>query len=237
MYYLTTAHLQHIWWYTSCHEDQHHSTRERAWNTIPGLPRPFKNLYGYTLRSRLRIPTNSACQCHYDRVMDVKRAIARAVCKCHADDGVITVVLPTNLRCKVFTTYDVDNLDRHNKGWVSWHCFECTKPSVKGKSRRAASCYSSELLWQICARTSKLIMLSYIQLSWVTIMCLYLEASSAKFDHLIVLCREPRWMTNCGWYMPTRCYSTTLFQRMKSSHGQCTTLGSRMTTCWNHRQS
>ena len=32
----------------------------------------------------------------YDRVMDVKRAIARAVCKCHADDGVITVVLPTN---------------------------------------------------------------------------------------------------------------------------------------------
>ena len=39
----------------------------------------------------------------YDRVMDVKRAIARAVCKCHADDGVITVVLPTNLRCNVFT--------------------------------------------------------------------------------------------------------------------------------------
>ena len=31
----------------------------------------------------------------YDRVMNVKRAIARAVCKCHADDGVITVVLPT----------------------------------------------------------------------------------------------------------------------------------------------
>ena len=97
-------------------------------------------------RSRLRMPTNSACQCHYDRVMDVKRAIARAVCKCHADDGVNTVVLPTNLRCNVFTTYDVDNLDSHNKGRVSWHCFECTKPSVKGKSRRASSCYSSELL-------------------------------------------------------------------------------------------
>ena len=28
------------------------------------------------------------------------------------------------------------------------------------------------------------------------------------------------------WHMSTRCYSTTLFQRMKSSHGQCTTLGS-----------
>ena len=55
----------------------------------------------------------------YDRVMDVKRAIARAVCKCHADDGVITVVLPTNLRSNVFTTYDVDNLDSHNKGHYS----------------------------------------------------------------------------------------------------------------------
>ena len=82
----------------------------------------------------------------YDRVVDAKRAIARAACKCHADDGVITVVLPTNLRCNVFTTYNVDNLDSHNKGRVSWHCFECTNPSVKGKSRRAASCYSSELL-------------------------------------------------------------------------------------------
>ena len=39
----------------------------------------------------------------YDRVKDVKRATTRAVCKCHADDGVITVVLPTNLRCNVFT--------------------------------------------------------------------------------------------------------------------------------------
>ena len=39
-----------------------------------------------------------------------------------------------------------------------------------------------------------------------------IEASSAKFDHLIVLCREPRWMTNCGWHMSTRCYSTTLFR-------------------------
>ena len=32
------------------------------------------------------------------------------MCKCHADDGVITVVLPTNLRCNVFTTYDVDRV-------------------------------------------------------------------------------------------------------------------------------
>ena len=39
----------------------------------------------------------------YGRVMDVKRAIARAVCKCHTEDG---VVLLTNLRCNVFTTYE-----------------------------------------------------------------------------------------------------------------------------------
>ena len=148
MYNLTTAHLQHIWWwYTSRHEDQHHSTWEIASNTIPGLPRPFKHLHGYArLKKQIENAYKLGLSVSYDSVMDVKRAIARAVCKCHADDGVITVVLPTNLRCNVFITYDVDNLDGHNKGRVSWHCFECTKPSIKGKLRRAASCYSSELL-------------------------------------------------------------------------------------------
>ena len=119
----------------------------KSMNTIPGLPRPFKNLHGYArLKKQIENAHKLGLSVSYDLVMDVKRAIARAVCKCHADDGVITVVLPTNLRCNVFTTYDVDNLDSHNKGRVSWHCFECTNPSVKGKSRRAANCYSSELL-------------------------------------------------------------------------------------------
>ena len=84
----------------------------------------------------------------YGRVMDVKRAIARAVCKCHTEDG---VVLPTNLRCNVFTAYDVDNLDSHNKGNYSQDEFHGTALSAtnhlsKGKSRGAASCYSSGLL-------------------------------------------------------------------------------------------
>ena len=63
----------------------------------------------------------------YGRVMDVKRAIARAVCKCHTEDG---VVLPTNLRCNVFTTYDVDNLDSHNKGNYSQDEFHGTALSA-----------------------------------------------------------------------------------------------------------
>jgi len=37
----------------------------------------------------------------YDRVMEVKRAVARAVCKRHAEDG---LVLPTNMRRNVFMT-------------------------------------------------------------------------------------------------------------------------------------
>ena len=63
----------------------------------------------------------------YGRVMDVKRAIARAVCKCHTEDG---VVLPTNLRCNVFTTYDVDNLDSHKKGNYSQDEFHGTALSA-----------------------------------------------------------------------------------------------------------
>ena len=59
--------------------------------------------------------------------MDVKRGIARAVCKCHADDG---VVLPANLRSNVFNTYDVDNLDSHNKGNYSQDEFHGTTLSA-----------------------------------------------------------------------------------------------------------
>ena len=133
--------------------DMGKSMKHHSWFT-----KAFKKNHGYArLKKHIENAHKLGLSVSYDRVMDVKRAIARAVCKCHAEDAVNTVVLPTNLRCNVFTTYDVDNLNSHNKGRDSWHCFECTKPSVKGKSRRAASCYSSELLWQICARTSKLI--------------------------------------------------------------------------------
>lgn len=49
----------------------------------------------------------------YDRVMGVKRAVARAICKRQAEDG---VVLPTNMRRNVFVIYDMDNLDSRSKG-------------------------------------------------------------------------------------------------------------------------
>ena len=63
----------------------------------------------------------------YDRIMDDKRGIARTVCKCHADDG---GVLPTNLQCNGFTTYDVDNLDSHSKGNYSQDEFHGTALSA-----------------------------------------------------------------------------------------------------------
>ena len=116
----------------------------KSMNTIPGLPRPFKNLHRYArLKKQIENAHKLGLSVSYYRVMDIKRSISRAVCKCHANDGVITVVLPTNLRCNVFTTYDVDNLDSHNKGRVSWHCFECTKTICQGKIKE-----SSELLFK-----------------------------------------------------------------------------------------
>ena len=63
----------------------------------------------------------------YNHVMDVKRAIARAVCKRHNEDN---VVLPTNLRSNVFVTFDVDNLDSHNQGNFSQDEFHETALSA-----------------------------------------------------------------------------------------------------------
>ena len=63
----------------------------------------------------------------YSRVMDVKRAVARAVCKRHVEDG---IVLPTNLRRNVFVTYDVDNIDSHNQGNFSQDEFHGTALSA-----------------------------------------------------------------------------------------------------------
>ena len=51
----------------------------------------------------------------HNRVMEVKKTIAQAVCNRQAEDG---AVLPTVLRCNVglFTIYDVDNLDSNRQG-------------------------------------------------------------------------------------------------------------------------
>ena len=88
-------------------------------------------MHGYArLKKQIENAHELGLSVSYDRAMDVKRGIARAVCKCHADDGVITVVLPTNLRCNVFTTYDVDNLDSHNNGNYSQDEFHGTALSA-----------------------------------------------------------------------------------------------------------
>ena len=105
-------------------------------------------MHGYArLKKQIENAHKLGLSVSYDRVMDVKRAIARAVYRCHADDGVITVVLPTNLRCNVFTTYDVDNLDSHNKGNYSQDEFHGTALSApnhqKGKIKE-----SGELLFK-----------------------------------------------------------------------------------------
>ena len=63
----------------------------------------------------------------YSHVMKVKQAIARAVCRRYAEDG---VVLPTNLRSDAFVTYDVDNLDGQNKGNFSQDEFHGTALSA-----------------------------------------------------------------------------------------------------------
>ena len=55
--------------------------------------------------------------------MEVKSQVAHAVCKRHAEDG---VVLPTNLRLSVFTTHDVDNLDSNKTGNLSHGDFHGT---------------------------------------------------------------------------------------------------------------
>ena len=59
--------------------------------------------------------------------MEVKYAIAQAVCKRYAEDG---VVVPTNLRRNVFVTYDVDNLDGQSKGNISQDEFHGTAISA-----------------------------------------------------------------------------------------------------------
>ena len=50
---------------TKLHVLSQHSTWERARNAIPALLRPFKKMHGDArLKNRLRMSTNSACQCH-----------------------------------------------------------------------------------------------------------------------------------------------------------------------------
>jgi len=63
----------------------------------------------------------------YNRVMEVKRSMARAVVNQFVSDG---IVLPTNTLREVFVTFDVDNLDSHSQGNFSQDEFHGTAISV-----------------------------------------------------------------------------------------------------------
>ena len=158
--------------------------------------------------------------------MGVKRAIARAVCKCHADDGVITVVLLNNLRCNVFTTYDVDNLDSHNIRDE----FHCTALSAldhlsrenQGEQRAAIQVNLSDKYVPELPNSYALI--HPVELGNNPVFVPRSIISQVRPSHSLVQgakMNDELWMAhvNSGWHMSTRCYSTTLFQRMKSSHG------------------
>jgi len=63
----------------------------------------------------------------YNRVMEVKHFMARAVVNQFVSDG---IVLPTNTLRKIFITFDVDNLDSHSQGNFSQKEFHGTVISV-----------------------------------------------------------------------------------------------------------
>lgn len=65
------------------------------------------------VKKQIEIDHEQGISVSYNRIMEVKRSVARAVCARHTQDG---VVLPTNSRLNVFTTHNVDNIDSKAKG-------------------------------------------------------------------------------------------------------------------------
>ena len=97
----------------------HHAVKTAALRHNKERETPFPLYHGLKLHGRgrdrklIEIDHEQGISVSYKRVMEVKRGIARAVCARHAEDG---VVLPTNIRHKVFTTHDVDNIDSKAQG-------------------------------------------------------------------------------------------------------------------------
>ena len=118
--------------YNTC-AGTHHDTATISIRRVKERETPFPLYHGLKLhaegRQKKLIENANALgfSVSFNRVMEVKVAIARAVCKRHAEDG---VVLPSNLRRGVFVTYDVDNLDSHSKGNFSWDEFHGTALSA-----------------------------------------------------------------------------------------------------------
>lgn len=118
--------------YNTC-SGTHHATKTDTIRHGKGHETPFVLYQGLKLHGdgRLKKQIENAHELglsvSYGRVVEVKQTIARAVCKRHAEDG---VVLPTNLRHNVFVTYDVDNLDGQSKGNFSQDEFHGTALSA-----------------------------------------------------------------------------------------------------------
>lgn len=111
----------------------HHATKTSTIRHVKEHETPFVLYQGLKMHGDARLKKQIdkshelGLSVSYGRVMEVKQAIARAVCKRHAEDG---VVLPTNLRSNVFVTYDMDNLDNRNTGNFSQDEFHGTALSA-----------------------------------------------------------------------------------------------------------
>ncbi|KAL8577258.1 hypothetical protein ACOMHN_022446 [Nucella lapillus] len=102
----------------------HHAVKTAAVRHNKERETPFPLYHGLKLhgngrdKKQIGIHHEQGISVSYNRVMEVKRCVARAVCARHAQDG---VVLPTNSRFNIFTTHDVDNIDSKAQGNFS-HC-------------------------------------------------------------------------------------------------------------------
>ncbi|KAL8561604.1 hypothetical protein ACOMHN_024839 [Nucella lapillus] len=97
----------------------HHAVKTAAVRHNKERETPFPLYHGLKLhgngrdKKQIGIHHEQGISVSYNRVMEVKQCVARAVCARHAQDG---VVLPTNSRFNVFTTHDVDNIDSKAQG-------------------------------------------------------------------------------------------------------------------------
>ena len=104
--------------YNAC-KGTHHDVKSAAVRHNKKRETPFPLYHALKLhgngrnKQQIDIDHEHGISVSYNRVMEVKQDIARAVCARHTQDG---VVVPTNSRFKVFTTHDVDNIDSKAQG-------------------------------------------------------------------------------------------------------------------------
>ena len=99
---------------------------ERSRNTLSSLSRS-EDAQGSMDEKKIETTHALGSSVSYRRVMEVKQAIARVVCKHYIQDD---VVIPTNLWISVYITHDVENLDGRNKGFFFHGEFHGTALSV-----------------------------------------------------------------------------------------------------------